>query len=112
MNNASNAEFLKKFRERDFKHEKIKKFNGIIESCDDTTMQKLIRDIPLSDLIIAINGMTENAVEKFFGNMSKNLADKIRQDYLDLTQIRESDVETAQNNIIEIMNKSKKNDEI
>ena len=99
------TEFLKKHKERAFKHEDIKKFNEIIENCDDTTMQKLIRDISISDLIVAINGMTENTVEKFFGNMSKNLADKIRQDYLDLTQIRESDVEIAQNKIMEIINK-------
>jgi flagellar motor switch protein FliG len=83
-----------------------------IESCSDMAMQRIVREVEMSDVILAMKGFSENAAEKIFKNVSKRVADLIREESLKLTDVSESDIMSAQNKILEIINELKEKGEI
>lgn len=67
---------------------------------DDRGMQRLIREISVDTLVIALKGVDEQLQEKFFGNMSSRAADMLREDLDAKGPVKLAEVEAAQKEIL------------
>ncbi|MDE5825698.1 MAG: flagellar motor switch protein FliG, partial [Lachnospiraceae bacterium] len=72
---------------------------------DDRAIQRVLRDVDNNDLAIACKGSTEEVQNAIFGNMSKRLAEMIREDMEFMGPVRMKDVEEAQQKIVNIIRK-------
>ena len=83
--------------------EEIKKrmfvFEDII-NLDSTAIQRFIREIENQELTVALKGATPEVSDLIFSNMSKRMAEMIREDMDFMGPVRLRDVEEAQQNIV------------
>ena len=79
---------------------------------DDRSIQRVLRDVDNNDLAIACKGSTEEVQNAIFGNMSKRLAEMIREDMEFMGPVRMKDVEEAQQKIVNIIRKLEASGEI
>lgn len=96
--------------------EEIKKkmfvFEDII-SMDNRSIQTVLRqDIDNKELAIALKGSSEEVQEVIFQNLSKRLAAMIKEDMDFMGPVRRSDVEEAQQKIVNIIRKLQDSGEI
>ncbi|MFK7828952.1 MAG: flagellar motor switch protein FliG [Congregibacter sp.] len=71
-----------------------------LKSLDDRGMQRLIREISVDTLVIALKGVDEGLQEKFFSNMSSRAADMLREDLEAKGPVKLAEVESAQKEIL------------
>jgi flagellar motor switch protein FliG len=67
---------------------------------DDRGMQRLIREISVDTLVVALKGVDTDLQEKFFSNMSSRAADMLREDLDAKGPVKLSEVEAAQRDIL------------
>ncbi len=79
---------------------------------DDRAIQRVLRDVDNNDLAIACKGSTEEVQGAIFNNMSKRLAEMIKEDMEFMGPIRMKDVEEAQQKIVNIIRKLEDSGEI
>ncbi len=79
---------------------------------DDRAIQRVLRDVDNNDLAIACKGSTEEVQNAIFSNMSKRLAEMIKEDMEFMGPIRMKDVEEAQQKIVNIIRKLEDSAEI
>ena len=79
---------------------------------DDRSIQRVLRDVDNNDLAIACKGSTEEVQNAIFGNMSKRLAEMIREDMEFMGPVRMKDVEEAQQKIVNVIRKLEDSGEI
>ncbi len=89
--------------------EEIKKKMFVFEdilSMDNRSIQTVLRqDIDQKELAIALKGSSEEVQEIIFQNLSKRLAAMIKEDMEIMGPVRKSDVEEAQQKIVNIIRK-------
>jgi flagellar motor switch protein FliG len=71
-----------------------------LAALDDRGMQRLIREISVDTLVIALKGVDVSLQEKFFGNMSSRAADMLREDLEAKGPVKLAEVEAAQKEIL------------
>jgi flagellar motor switch protein FliG len=71
-----------------------------IGSMDDRSLQRVLRDVDMKDLGLALKGASEDLRSKFFKNMSKRAADMLREDMEFMGPVRVRMVEEAQQKIV------------
>ncbi|WP_053957440.1 flagellar motor switch protein FliG [Inediibacterium massiliense] len=95
--------------------EEIKKrmfvFEDII-TLDSTSIQRFIRDVDNNELAVALKGATEEVQEIIFNNMSKRMAEMIKEDMEFMGPVRLKDVEEAQQKIVNAIRKLEEAGEI
>jgi len=64
--------------------------------------QRLIRDISVDNLVVALKGVDDQVKERFFKNMSSRAAEMLKEDMEAKGPVRLADVEEAQKGILEI----------
>ncbi len=69
---------------------------------DDRGIQTILKEVSNEDLLLALKTATEEIKEKIFKNMSQRAADMIKEDLESMGPVKLSDVEKAQQNIIQI----------
>lgn len=79
---------------------------------DDRGMQRLIREISVDSLVIALKGVDERVKDKFFNNMSSRAAEMLKEDLEAKGPIKLSEVEDAQKEILSIATKLSEDGEI
>ncbi|MCL1875268.1 MAG: flagellar motor switch protein FliG [Synergistaceae bacterium] len=83
--------------------EEIKKrlfvFEDIIR-LDDRSLQRVLREVELKELGLALKGATEDLRSKFFKNMSKRAAEMLKEDMDFMGPVRVKDVEESQQKIV------------
>jgi flagellar motor switch protein FliG len=72
---------------------------------DDRTIQKILRDVDQKDLSMALKGVSDDVAEKIFKNMSERAAAIIREEMEYAGPVRLKDVESAQQNILDMIRK-------
>ena len=95
--------------------EEIKKRMFVFEdivSLDSTSIQRFIREVENNELAVALKGATEEVKEVIFSNMSKRMAEMIREDMEFMGPVRLRDVEEAQQKIVNIIRKLEEAGEI
>ncbi len=84
-----------------------------ILTLDNKTVQTILRqDIDNKDLAIALKGSSKDVQELIFNNLSKRLAAMIKEDMEFMGPVRRSDVEEAQQKIVNIIRRLQETGEI
>lgn len=79
-------------------------FEDVIK-LDKRAIQRVLKEVENSDLTIALKNATEELRNLIFENMSKRLADMIREDMEYMGPVRVRDVEDAQQKIVNVIRK-------
>lgn len=79
-------------------------FEDII-TLDSVSVQRFIREVDNNELAIALKGSTQEVRDMIFANMSKRMAEMIKEDMEFMGPIRLRDVEEAQQKIVNIIRK-------
>jgi len=74
-------------------------FEDII-TLDSTSIQRFIREIDNKEMAIALKGSTDEVADIIYTNMSKRMAEMIKEDMEFMGPVRLSDVENAQQKIV------------
>lgn len=88
--------------------EEIKKRMFVFEdilTLDNRSIQRFIREIDNNQLAIALKGAGEDVQKVIFANMSKRMAEIIKEDMEFMGPVRLRDVEEAQQNIVNVIRK-------
>ena len=88
--------------------EEIKKKMFVFEDLiyvDDRGIQTILKEVSNEDLLLALKAASDEVKEKIFSNMSKRAAEMIKEDLETLGPVRLSDVEQAQQNILQVARK-------
>ncbi|MCT4595578.1 MAG: flagellar motor switch protein FliG [Anaeromicrobium sp.] len=88
--------------------EDIKKRMFVFEdvvTLDGSSIQRFMRDVDNNDLAVALKGSTEEVQEIIFKNMSKRMAEMIKEDMQFMGPVRLRDVEESQQKIVNIIRK-------
>lgn len=70
---------------------------------DNKGVQRIVREIDMKDLSIALKGSTEEVKEKFYGNMSKRAAKMLQEEMEFMGPVRMREVEESQAKIVGII---------
>lgn len=109
MDKSSEQSIMARVEEKDPQlAEEIRKLMFVFEDIifiDDRGMQALLKDVPNDKLTIALKTAPEEIKEKIFRNISKRAADLLRDDLQAMGPVKVSDVETAQQEIVNIAKK-------
>ncbi len=79
---------------------------------DDRAIQRVLRDVDNSDLGLALKGANEEVQGAIFKNLSKRLAEMIKEDMDFMGPVRMKDVEEAQQKIVNVIRKLEDSGEI
>lgn len=86
-------------------------FEDII-TLDSRSIQRVIREIENSQWAIALKGASEEVKELIFNNMSKRLAEMIKEDIEFMGPVRIRDIEDSQQGIVNVIRKLEEDGEI
>ena len=79
---------------------------------DDRSIQRVLRDVDNNDLGLALKGTNEEVQNAIFNNLSKRLAQMIKEDMEFMGPVKLKDVEEAQQKIVNIIRKLEESGEI
>ncbi len=79
---------------------------------DDRAIQRVLRDVDNSDLGLSLKSASEEVQNAIFNNLSKRLAQMIKEDMEFMGPVRMKDVEEAQQKIVNIIRKLEDSGEI
>jgi flagellar motor switch protein FliG len=85
--------------------EEIRKLMFVFEDLifvDNRGMQTILKEVPNEKLVVALKTAPDQVKDKVFGNISKRASDLLKDDLNAMGPVRLSDVETAQQEIINI----------
>ncbi len=88
--------------------EEIRKLMFVFEDIifiDDRGMQSLLKEVPNDKLVVALKTAPDEIKDKIFRNISKRAADLLREDLEALGPVRLSDVENAQQEVVNVAKK-------
>lgn len=77
-------------------------FEDII-SLDDVSIQRILRDVEVSELALALKGCSDDVANCIYRNQSKRAAASLKEDMEFLGPVRITDVEKAQQKIVSII---------
>lgn len=86
--------------------EEIKKRLFVFEDIlrlDDRSLQRILREVDLKELSLALKGATEELRTKFFKNMSKRAAEMLKEDMDYMGPVRVKDVEESQQKVVNVV---------
>ncbi len=86
--------------------EEIKKRMFVFEdivNLDSTSIQRFIREVENNELAVALKGATDEVKDIIFNNMSKRMAEMIKEDMEFMGPVRLRDVEESQQKIVGII---------
>jgi len=86
-------------------------FEDII-TLDNRSIQRVLRDVDNSVLVLALKGVSDDVTRALFANMSKRLQEMVREDMEFMGPVRLRDVEDAQQKIVNIVRKLEEAGEI
>lgn len=95
--------------------EEIRKRMFVFEdilTLDNRSIQRFLREVDSSQLAIALKGATEDVKNAIFSNMSKRMAEIIKEDIEFMGPVRLRDVEEAQQKIVNIIRRLEDSGEI
>jgi len=110
INNADRAterNIMEKLEEEDPElAEEVKKRLFVFEDIlglDDRSLQRVLRDVDMKDVSLALKGASEALREKFFKNMSKRAVEMLKEDMEYMGPVRVRDVEEAKQKIVNVI---------
>lgn len=95
--------------------EKIKSLMFVFDDLvylDGRDMQRLLQEVEQQDLALALKAVPDALAEKIYGNLSSRVRDMVAEEVDLLGRVRVSDVDEAQNNIMDIARELEEQEEI
>ncbi len=86
-------------------------FEDIIQ-LDDNSIQKVLKEVENKELTYALKGITDEVKDKILGNMSDRAKNMILEEMEYLGPVKMSEVEEAQQRVVDIINKLKDDGQI
>jgi flagellar motor switch protein FliG len=83
-----------------------------INSLDNSSIQRIIREVDTKDLALALKGASEEVRERIFRNLSKRAAEMLRDDLEVMGPVRLREVEEAQQRIVAVIRRLDESGEI
>lgn len=83
-----------------------------LQYLQDRDVQRLLTEVEQRDLALALKAVPEDLEEKIMNNLSSRVADMVREEVELLGKVRVSDVDEAQNNIMEVARELEEQEEI
>jgi flagellar motor switch protein FliG len=83
-----------------------------ITTLDNRSIQRVLRDVENNQLALALKGASEEVQKIIFTNMSKRMADMIKEDMEFMGPVRLRDVDDAQQKIVNVIRKLEDSGEI
>lgn len=86
--------------------EKIRESMFVFEdviTLDNTAIQRILREVDMKDMALALKGSSEEVAAIIYSNMSKRASQTLKEDIEFLGPVRLVDVEKAQQNIVAIV---------
>lgn len=83
-----------------------------IVSLDDVSIQRILRDVEVKELALALKGTSDDVAECIFRNQSKRAAASLKEDMEFLGPVRIMDVEKAQQKIVAVIRRLDEANEI
>ncbi len=74
-----------------------------ISKMDDRSLQRVLREVEMKELGLALKGATEELRGKFFRNMSKRAAEMLKEDMDYMGPVRVRDVEESQQKVVNVV---------
>ena len=74
-----------------------------ISKMDDRSLQRVLREVEMKELSLALKGATEELRGKFFRNMSKRASEMLKEDMDYMGPVRVKDVEEAQQKVVNVV---------
>ena len=74
-----------------------------IENIDDTSIQKILKEVNIKDVAIALKGADDNISSIILKNQSSRAAQALREEISLLGALKVSQVEEAKRNIVKII---------
>ncbi len=74
-----------------------------VAALSDPDIQKILRELPMEKLVIALRGVSDSIGDKFLGNLSKRARENLQEEMELLGKVKLSDIEAEQRNIIAII---------
>lgn len=106
MDKSSEQNIMARIEEKDPQlAEEIRKLMFVFEDIvfiDDRGMQMLLKEVPNDKLVMALKTAPEEIKTKIFKNISKRAADLLRDDLEAMGPVKLSDVETAQQEVVNV----------
>jgi flagellar motor switch protein FliG len=106
MDKQSEQNIMARVEEKDPQlAEEIRKLMFVFEDIvyiDDRGMQTLLKEVPNDKLVMALKTAPEEIKEKIFKNISKRASDLLKEDLESMGPVKLSDVEKAQQEIINV----------
>jgi len=106
MDKTSEQNIMARVEEKDPQlAEEIRKLMFVFEDIiyiDDRGMQQLLKDVDSSKLVIALKTAPDEIKDKIFRNISKRAGELLKEDLEAMGPVRLSDVETAQQEIVNV----------
>ncbi|MBC7384544.1 MAG: flagellar motor switch protein FliG, partial [Cryobacterium sp.] len=106
MDKQSEQNIMARVEEKDPQlAEEIRKLMFVFEDIiyiDDRGMQTLLKEVPNDKLVMALKTAPDEIKEKIFKNISKRAADLLKEDLESMGPVKLSDVEKAQQEIINV----------
>ncbi len=90
---------------------KMTVFNDVL-LLNDRDMQKLLRELAIEDLALALKGADEEVVEKFYRNISQRAAAVLQEEMVYMGPVAVTKVREAQDRILQILQKLEEQGEI
>lgn len=86
-------------------------FENIV-TLDDRSIQRVLREVDLKDLALALKTASEDVTNRIFKNISKRAVEMLREDMSLMGPVRLRDVEEAQQKIVNIIRQLDESGEI
>ncbi len=106
MDKTSEQNIMARVEEKDPQlAEEIRKLMFVFEDIvfiDDRGMQMLLKDVDNAKLVVALKTAPDEIKDKIFRNISKRASDLLKEDLEAMGPLRLSDVETAQQEIVNV----------
>jgi flagellar motor switch protein FliG len=106
MDKTSEQNIMARVEEKDPQlAEEIRKLMFVFEDIvyiDDRGMQTLLKEVPNDKLVMALKTAPDEIKEKIFRNISKRASDLLKEDLESMGPVKLSDVEKAQQEIINV----------
>jgi len=83
-----------------------------IVSLDKGSIQRVLREVPNEDLVLALKGASEDVTSVIYANLSKRAAETIREDMEFMGPVRLKTVEEAQHRIVGVIRRLEEAGEI
>ena len=77
-------------------------FEDIIK-LDDRSLQRVLREVEMKELSLALKGATEELRSKFFKNLSKRASEMLKEDMDYMGPVRVKDVEESQQKVVNVI---------